>query len=168
MARPRTYIISLSESDVKKLKQLIHKKYTSKLIIRRCQILLELDKNNPNQLTHAQIANTFGVCNATITNIIKDYTNHGLTTTVTYKRNPNSNATKKIDGCSEARIIELACSSPPDGYSRWTLRLLAEKSKMILDTPVSKDAIRQTLKKQNLSLTGIPTGVSHQKKTPLL
>lgn len=168
MARPKTYIISLSESDVKQLKQLIRKKDTSKSIIRRCQILLELDENNPNQLTHAQVAKTFGVCNATITNIVKDYADNGLVGAITYKRNPNSNAPKKIDGRSEARIIELACSAPPEGYARWTLRLLAEKSKVILETPVSKDAIRETLKKRNLSLTEIPTGVSHQKKTPLL
>lgn len=167
MARPRTYVISLNECDVKKLKQLIRKKDTSKSIIRRCQILLELDENNPNQLTYAQVAKTFGVCPATITNIIKDYTDHGLSKAVTYKRNPNSNATKKMDGRSEARIIELACSAPPEGHARWTLRLLAEKSKVILETPVSKDAIRETLKKQNLSLIEIPTGASLQKKMPL-
>lgn len=90
-----------------------------------------------------------------------------LAMAVTYKHSPNSNATKKMDGCAEAHIIELACSAPPEGYSRWTLRLLAEKSKVILETPVSKDAIRKTFKKQNLSLTGIPTVVSRQTKMPL-
>lgn len=168
MARPRTYIINLSESDVKTLKQFIHKKDTSKTIIRRCQILLELNENNPNCLTHAQLAKTFGVCKATITNIINDYINHGLVKTITYKRNPNSNAAKKIDGRSEARIIELACSAPPEGYSRWTLRLLAEKSRVVLDAPVSKDTIHQILKKQNLNLTEIPIGASHRKKMPPL
>lgn len=129
---------------------------------------MKLDENNPQHPTRTQIAKSFGVCNDTIINIIKDYTEHGLEYVITYKRNPNSNAAKKIDGRAEARIIELACSTPPDGHSRWTLRLLAEKSRIILDTPVSKDAIRETLKKQNLNLTEIRTSASRQKKMPLL
>ena len=153
MARPKKYIISLSKADTKKLQSLVQKKTTSKSIIRRCQILLELDENNPNHLTQMQIAKAYGVCKATVSNIVHDYMENGLDGTVTYKRNPNSNARRKVDGRAEARIIELACSQPPEGHTRWTLRLLEEKSRVILDTPVSKDAIRETLKKQNLNLT---------------
>lgn len=152
MARPKKYIISLSESDTKKLNSLVHNKATSKSIIRRCQILLELDENNPNHLTQMQIAKAYGVCKATVSNIVRDYMEHGLLGAVTYKRNPNSNARRKIDGRAEARIIELACSQPPQGHTRWTLRLLEEKLRVVLDTPVGKDAIRETLKKRNLNL----------------
>ncbi|MEY8392421.1 helix-turn-helix domain-containing protein [Lachnospiraceae bacterium 45-W7] len=73
MARPKKYIISLSETDVNKLQTIIHKKDTSKSIIRRCQILLELDENTPSHLTQMQIANAFGVCKATVSNIVKHY-----------------------------------------------------------------------------------------------
>ena len=113
MARPRKYNISLSETDVKKLQTTIHKKGTSKSIIRRCQILLELDENNPNHLTQMQIAHSFGVCKTTVSNIVKDYITLGLDASITYKRNPNSNAKRKADGRDEVRIIELACSQPP-------------------------------------------------------
>ena len=66
-----------------------------------------------------------------------------------YNRNINSdNARRKVDGRAEARLIELACGPAPEGCSRWTLRLLAEKSKVVLETPVGKDAIREALKKQ--------------------
>jgi transposase len=153
MARPKKYIISLSETDVNKLQAIIHKKGTSKSIIRRCQILLELDENNPNHLTQMQIANSFGVCKATVSNIVKDYIALGLDASITYKRNPNSNAKRKADGRDEARIIELACSQPPEGRVRWTLRLLEETSRVVLDTPIGKDAIRDILKKRNLDLT---------------
>lgn len=77
----------------------------------------------------------------------------GLDASITYKRNPNSNAKRKADGRDEARIIELACSQPPEGRARWTLRLLEEKSRVVLDTPIGKDAIRDILKKRNLNLT---------------
>lgn len=168
MARPKIYPIRLSESDIQNLKVIIRNKKSSKSVIRRCQILLELDENNPNRLTHNQIAKTFGVCKATISNIVRDYAEHGLKHTITYQRNPNSNAKSKVDGRAEARIIELACSTPPEGHARWTLRLLEEKSRVILDTPVSKDTILDVLKKQNLSLTETTTGAFPQKRTQLL
>ena len=84
----------------------------SKSIIWRCQILLELNENNPRHLTQMQIANSFGVCKATVSNIVKDYMEQGLDACITYKRNPNSNAKRKADGRDEARITELACSRP--------------------------------------------------------
>ena len=153
MARLKKYIISLSETDVDKLQAIIRKKDTSKSIIRRCQILLELNENNPRHLTQIQIANSFGVCKATVSNIVKDYIELGLDASVTYKRNPNSNAKRKVDGRDEARIIELACSQPPEGRTRWTLRPLEETLRVVLDTPIGKDTIRDILKKRNLSLT---------------
>lgn len=153
MARPKKYLIALSESDTKKLQSLIKNKKTSKSIIRRCQILLELDSNNPNHLTQQQISKTFGVCKATVSNIVKDYAEHGLDYTITYQRNPNSNAKRKVDGRSEAHIVELACSNPPEGYARWTVRLLADRARIVLDTPISKSTIQEVLKKHNLNLT---------------
>lgn len=48
---------------------------------------------------------------------------------------------RKFDGRAEARIIEIACSPAPEGHSRWTLRLLEEQAKIVLDVPVSKDTI---------------------------
>lgn len=50
-------------------------------------------------------------------------------------------ARRKFDGRAEARIIEIACSPAPKGHSRWTLRLLEEQAKIVLDVPVSKDTI---------------------------
>ena len=84
---------------------------------------------------------------------MKDYIEQGLDASITYKRNPNSNAKRKADGRNEARIIELACSQPPEGRTRWTLRLLEETLRVVLDTPIGKDTIRDILKKRNLDLT---------------
>lgn len=153
MARPKAYPIALNKSDILHLQSLIRDKKTSKTIIRRCQILLELDSNNPNQMTQMQISRTFGVSKSTVSNVVKKYTQHGLEYTVTYQRNPNSNAKRKVDGRSEAHIVELACSVPPDGFSRWTVRLLADRARIVLDTPVGKSTIQEVLKKHSLDLT---------------
>jgi hypothetical protein len=69
-----------------------------------------------------------------------------------------------VDGRTEARLIELACGPVPEGHSRWTVRLLEEKSKVILETPVSREAIRSALKKTNFDLTKTATGAFRQKK----
>lgn len=65
----------------------------------------------------------------------------------------------------EARLIELACGPVPEGHSRWTIRLLEEEARVILETPVSREAIRNALKKTNFDLTKTTTGASRQKKT---
>ncbi len=58
------------------------------------------------------------------------------------KRNVNSdNARRKLDGRAEARLIEIACSPAPEGHARWALRLLEKEAKVVLDTPVGKNAI---------------------------
>ena len=166
MARPRKYIISLTEDEFKELKSIIRKKATSKTIRCRCQIILDLDEAHGKVLTHEQSAKSNGVCLATVTNTVTKYINGGIDAVTEFKRNINSdNARRKVDGRMEAQLIELACGPVPEGHSRWTIRLLEEESKAILETPVSREAIRNALKKTNFDLTKTITGVSRQKKT---
>ena len=167
MARPRIYKIELTDDEVKSLKSIIRQNKTSKTIRSRCQIIIDLDEAHGKVLTHEQSAKSNGICLATVTNTVKKYFDGGIETVADFKRSINSdNARRVLDGRAEARIIELACGPVPEGHSRWTLRLLEEKSKIILDTPVSKDAIRRALKKTNFDLTKTTTGVYHQKTMP--
>ena len=114
---------------------------------------MELDINSGSNLTHEQLANSFGVCKATIANIILDYTKNGIEGIIKNKRNPNSNAKLKADGRVEAKLIQIACGPAPDGRSRWTLRLLEDKARLELETPISRETIRRTLKKTKSDLT---------------
>ena len=149
MARPKKYKIELIDEQVKELKTIIRRKTTSKTIKNRCQIILDLDEAHGKILTHEQCAKSNGVCMTTVTNTVSKFVNGGIEEVVSYKRSVNSdNARRKVDGRAEARIIELATSPAPEGHARWTLRLLEEKSKIILETPVSKDTIGRTLKKR--------------------
>ncbi len=165
MARPKTYIIKLSDDERTTLQKTIHNKKTCKTVLKRCQILLELDEVHGTGLTHAQLAHSYAVCPATITNIIRSYVKNGITDIIHYNISPNSSAAlRKVDGRTEARIIQMACGPVPDGHSRWTIRLLEEKARIELDVPIGRETIRTTLKKMNFDLTKIPTGVSHRKK----
>lgn len=147
--RPKKYHIHLSDQEYKKIRALIRKKDTSLTIRRRCQIILDLDEDHGNMLTYEQCYKSIGVCHATVSNTVAGFSKQGIDYLTSLKRNENSNnARRKIDGRTEARIIEIACSPAPKGHSRWTLRLLEDECKMVLDTPVGKDAIGRALKKQ--------------------
>ena len=166
MARPKTYIIKLSDDERATLQKTIRNKKTCKTVLKRCQILLELDEEQGTGLTHAQLAHSYAVCPATITNIVQSYVRNGIKDIIRYNISPNSSAAlRKVDGRAEAHPIQMACSPAPEGHSRWTLRLLEEKARIELDVPVGREAIRQALKKMNFDLTKTPTGASLQKKT---
>lgn len=154
MARPKKYSISLTDPELKKLKSVMRRKQTSRTVRSRCQIIIVLDEAHGKVLTHEQSAKTNCVCMATITNTVKLFTERGIDGIITLKRNVNSNnARRKFDGRVEAHIIEIACSPAPEGHSRWTLRLLEEQAKIVLDVPISKDTIGRSLKKTNFDLT---------------
>lgn len=131
------------------MKSVIGKKQTSKTIRSRCQIILDLDEAHGKVLTHEQSARSNGVCMVTVTNTVTKYINGGIDAVTEFKRNINSdNARRKVDGRTEARLIELTCGPVPEGHSRWTIRLLEKESKVILETPVGRETIRKALKKQ--------------------
>lgn len=153
MARKRTYKILLSDEDKKILHDTIHNKKTCKMTIRRCQILLALDENASQHLTKMQIANTFGVSKATVSNIVAAYVKGGIPAIIKINRNPHSNAKRKLDGRMEAELLRIACGPAPDGRARWTLRLLEKQVRLELDEPVGRETIRLALKKMNFDLT---------------
>lgn len=78
MARPKTYIIKLSDDERAALQKTIRNKKTCKTVLKRCQILLELDEEQGTGLTHSQIARSYAVCPATITNIVQSYVKNGI------------------------------------------------------------------------------------------
>ncbi len=152
--RPKKYSVILTDDEVKKIKSIIRKKSTSKTVQTRCQIILDLDEAHGKQYTHEQISKINCTSMSTIQNTVKLYSETGIDGFTKLKRNVNSdNAKRKLDGRSEAKIIEIACGPAPEGYARWTLRLLADRAKIELETPVSKDTIGRALKKINFDLT---------------
>lgn len=165
MARPRKNKIQLSDADIKRLKGILKNKDTSKTIANRCRILLALDENHPPVQTYDQCMTFFCVSRATISNTAKIFVLDGLDAVLNLKRNINSNnARRKVDGRIEARIVEIACGPVPEGHARWTIRLLENQAKIEFDEPVSREAIRRTLKKTGLDLTAANTGVSRTKQ----
>ena len=89
-----------------------------------------------------------------VQNVARQYATEGFDSVIRLKRNINSdNARRKVDGRAEAQIVQLACGPVPEGHARWTIRLLEEKAKVVLESPVGRESIRRTLKKRNLNRT---------------
>ena len=81
--------------------------------------------------------------------VLHTYSTQGLEAVQTIKRSCKSDVSNlKVDGRVEAQLIQLACSKAPESHARWTLNLLVEKSRAILDVPVSRATIGRILKKQ--------------------
>lgn len=77
----------------------------------------------------------------------EDFASGGIDAAIKINRNVNSdNARRKVDGRTEAKIIEIACGPVPEGHSRWNIRLLEERLKAELEEPISREAIRRSLK----------------------
>ena len=165
MSKTKKYVVRLTDGDVKYLKKLRKKKSTFQTIADRCNILLAMDDNHPPATTYDQCVMACGVSRATIASTVKLYVEKGVDETLKLKRSVNSdNARRKVDGRTEAKIVQMACGPVPEGHSRWTIRLLEDELKVVLDEPISREAIRRTLKKIGLNLTELSTGVSQQKQ----
>ena len=118
--------------------------------ITRCRVLLLADAAKGK--TDEEISDALGVCLATIFNIRRRYHHRGLEWAI--HEAPRSGQPPKFNGTSMAKITAIACSKPPAGHARWSLRLLADRV-VALDVVerISYQSIRNILKKTNLSLT---------------
>lgn len=146
------YHVVLSEEERKTLQSIVRTGKSPARRIMRANVLLALDENGPNHAPVTVIAQRLGVHAQTIKNIRKDYATKGLEAVLERKkveRNP-----KKVTGDVEAKIIAICLSEPPDGFARWTLRMVAEEAvRLEIVDSFSHTGVRSILKKTNLSLT---------------
>ncbi|WP_234340144.1 IS630 family transposase [Gorillibacterium timonense] len=150
--RPISYPISLSEEERNQLTVVVSKGKASARAIRRAHILLAADKNREGgALKEREIAERLGVHPNTVYAIRKAYTEQGLDGAVKRKKRVTPPVAPKITGEVEARIIALSCSAPPEGRSRWTLHLLANRAvELQYVEGLSYETVRQVLKKNEL------------------
>ena len=148
-------IIQLSETEQSSLTQILTKKETSARQQTRARVLDLLACNEPS----AQIANLLKVGIATVYNIQKRFLDEGFGAVL--KDKPRSGKPPVIKPEEKAKITALACSDAPSGRSRWTLRLLADKSvEMGYIESVSHTEVGRILKKTLYSRTNKNNGVS--------
>lgn len=155
MAKTKKKIVLSSEQRSKLLAYLSSGSKSVRLT-RRAQIVLALDtSNNRSPLHDEQIADIYQVSRQTI-QVIKDAFLYSLSldSFLQRKKRTTPPIAPKVTSDVEAHIITLCCSNPPEGYARWTVRLLADKCvELGIINVISPMTINRTLKKTNLSLT---------------
>ena len=122
---PARYRISLSPEEQQQLKDVIHQTKVAKHKRIHAQILLCLDENGPG-LTELQVSQSCGVSTKTVQRVRKRCVLEGLDIAVNSKFNGIARP-RKLQGEQQAQLATLACSAPPEGRSRWTLQLLADR-----------------------------------------
>jgi transposase len=142
--------VRLSESERKTLLKVISKGTASAKSIMHANVLLAADENaESGKKIEAEIAELFHISPRTVHSIRQQYSEHGLQVALGRKKRETPPVEPKLTGEVEAKIIALSCSTPPQGWSRWTLRLLADKAVELqyIDS-VSHVAVGRLLKKR--------------------
>lgn len=140
-------IVRLTDAERKVCVEVVSKLKGTCERVRRAQILLKADADGP-AWTDAQIAEAFSCRTKTVENVRQRLVEHGFERTLDRKKSSTAGAKKLLDGNAEAKIIAMRLGSPPEGYGKWTLRLLARKAvELEIVETVSQETVRQTLKK---------------------
>ena len=147
------YTVKLTKEEVAELMDIINKGSHTSQTFRTAYILLNCDEGEYSEkVTNEQISKILKVGMRTIDRVKKRIIEEGIEACL--ERQPTTRVYhKKVDGDLEAKLITLCCSEPPKGYSKWSLRLLADKMVELKYTQsISYVTVRNVLKKTNLSL----------------
>jgi transposase len=145
----------LDKPEREELHQLLAKGKADVRRLKHAQILLKADESEGGPAwSDERIAQAVGCGSATVERVRRRFVEEGLELALSPYRTPRREYRTKLDGEQEAKLIATACSAPPQGRARWTLRLLADKlvELKVVDS-ISHEAVRQALKKMNSSRT---------------
>lgn len=149
----KKYIVTLTEEERKTLAELTSKgKHKAQKILNALLLLgCDTGKFQTKHLTNEEIARVLNTSMRKIDRVKKRFVEEGLDAAID-KRKGSRIYVKKADGDFEAHLIALSCSNPPDGFARWSLRLLADKVvELNYINSISHEAVRRVLKKTRLS-----------------
>ena len=141
------YAVSLSEVERAELRTLIGHGVAPARELAHARILLKADQGEGGPgWNDPAIAGALALCTRTVARVRQQYVTRGLEAALK-RRMPERVYARKLDGQQEAHLVALACSTPPAGRERWSLRLLADAVVRleVVDT-VSHETVRQTLK----------------------
>jgi transposase len=160
------YVVTLTESERSELQELIAKNKVNRSTLVNAFILLKADK--ACGWSNQDIATAYEVSTKKIEQVKKRFVEEGYEAVLSRKPVTNLHR-RKMTGAEEAHLLALSCSEAPEGYARWTLRLLADKMVEchIVDS-LSHETVRQTLKKTNSNRGKSTNGVSPPNTTPPL
>jgi len=149
----KKYIVTLTEGERRMLQNMLSRGKAAARKLMHARILMKADARSggPGWSDDA-IADGLEVGRATVERVRRQFVEEGLEAALA-RRKPRRQYRRTLDGDGEAHLVALACQKPPEGRSRWTLRLLADRMVQLeYVEQVSYQTVRRTLKKTNLSL----------------
>jgi transposase len=152
MPRRKKNPVSLSEDDRGRLESLIAHGHAPARELIHARILLKADEGEdaPSEAwPDVKIADALEISRSTVLRVRTRFVEEGLEAALVHRR-PKNTKPPKLDGSQQAHLIALACSEPPKGRERWSLRLLADRFvglECAQEEPISRELVRRTLKK---------------------
>jgi transposase len=148
----KKYIVTLTEEERAVLREMITVGKRAARTLAHARILLKADVQEEGPAWEdAAISQAVEVSMATVQRVRQRFVEEGLAAAL-QPRPQRRTHLPLVDGTAEAHLVTLACSTPPDGFGRWTLRLLAEQLvELAYVAHVSHETVRQVLKKTNCS-----------------
>jgi hypothetical protein len=148
MALKDKYVVRLTADDRRELERMARSGSHPARALVHARILLKADaaEGGPGW-DDAAIADALDCGARTVARVRRKYAGGGLGPALHRKR-PTGRQYRKLDGQQEARLVAVACSAPPAGKARWTLKMLADKLvELEVVAAVSDETVRRTLKK---------------------
>lgn len=148
--------IYLSEEQQEQLRDIVKKGVHNSHVITRARVLLMLDRTGKSD--HVRYKRTAEYANISVQavyNMRDDFLEkQDIEAYLTRKKRETPPTPSKLDGELESKIIALACSEPPKGHAKWSVRLLASKSvELGFVGELSHMTVQRLLKKRNINLT---------------
>jgi transposase len=149
----KKYIVTLTEAERQMLQAMLSRGKAAARKLMHARILLKADESSGEPgWSDERIAEGLEVGRATAERVRKAFVEESLEAALE-RHKPRRRYERTLDGDGEAHLVALACQKPPEGRSRWTLRLLADRMvELEYVEQVSYQTVRRTLKKTNLSL----------------
>lgn len=156
MPRPKEHVVTLTGGDRSRLTRLVSSGTHPARMIARARVLLALDETGGPAPDRRVVAERVGVCEGTVYGVARRFSESGgdVDVVVGRKKRAEPPVPAKVTGDVEARLVALACTKPPTGYDRWSLRLL-ERQVLLTDGIPTLDhsTIGRVLKRGGFALT---------------
>ena len=145
----KKYVVRLDVEERDRLNALIRKGKRSAKLLTKARILLKADVSDAGEgWSDSRIAAALDTSIATVERTRRQLVEEGFEAVLRRKYNPNSARPRIFDGVAEAKLIALTLSPAPEGFARWSLRLLEEKVvELHIVERASDNTIGRTLKK---------------------
>jgi hypothetical protein len=143
----KKYIVRLSDEERGMCQGIVKRLKGTSEKVKRAQIMLKADADGPSW-PDAKIAEAYGCSVRTVENLRERLVTAGFDAALERKKRATAPTPRTLEGAGEAKLIAMRLGTPPAGYGRWSLRLLADELVALEVVPsICAETVRKALKK---------------------